>query len=296
MFCTNCGHDAGDSNFCPNCGFDLLKWKTNVSSNDSKQSEGCAVQKTNNQNDIINSSSLIAGTGLKYGKNGHVFINGTKYGASDLKYDLEEGKKIKKLTITTRGENGTVVYVFTAEKKLVGFGAIGDAIQEFKEKYPALVEENRAFKALVSSVVKVKMGNIPKIQTPDDFLLTKNEFASIFENKVEYYQQKVKRSYAGTSASVRVVKGVSVRVGGATPIEYEQRVKVDEGKLLLTNKRLIFVGRNKSVVIPIRKIVNVEKYTDGLAIVKDDTTTKLYFIGFHGLIWAETINALSNEE
>lgn len=77
--------------------------------------------------------------------------------------------------------------------------------------------------------------------------------------------------YSGTSARIRIMKGVSFRIGEVRPqrTTAEQMVYIDSGTVYVTNKRLIFDGTRKNTTIPLRKIMYLTPYRDGVEIEKE---------------------------
>jgi|GEM_PF-2806225 len=78
------------------------------------------------------------------------------------------------------------------------------------------------------------------------------------------------RGYVGGSLGFRVAKGVTLRVGRATPIydEYDDVVVISDGALYVTNKKLLFVGTKKSTNITFRRIANYELFRNAIRIDK----------------------------
>jgi hypothetical protein len=73
--------------------------------------------------------------------------------------------------------------------------------------------------------------------------------------------------------------GIRYRVGSfrGHPIQSTVIQNVDSGDLVLTNGRLVFVGRLHSVVIPLGDVVHVEAYTDALGVFQDNRQTPDFF-------------------
>jgi hypothetical protein len=65
--------------------------------------------------------------------------------------------------------------------------------------------------------------------------------------------------------------GIRYRVGSFSgrPVQSTSLADVDAGTLVLTNRRLVFIGKVKSVVTQLPKIVHVESYTDALAVFQE---------------------------
>jgi hypothetical protein len=45
--------------------------------------------------------------------------------------------------------------------------------------------------------------------------------------------------------------------------------KIDSGNVYITNKRIIFTGKNRNINIQNSHILNITPYTDGVEIIKD---------------------------
>lgn len=94
----------------------------------------------------------------------------------------------------------------------------------------------------------------------------------------KYLEDKNKRNYVGGSKGVgiRVMKGVYYRVGSfkGEAINTTERVHVDTGVLVLTNKHIYFAGPSKSLRLPYTKIVSFQPFSDGVGIIRDAATAK----------------------
>jgi hypothetical protein len=79
----------------------------------------------------------------------------------------------------------------------------------------------------------------------------------------------VRRYQAGSrGVSIRVMKGLSFRVGGyaGQSESHEELRSIDVGTLVLTNERLLFVGSKRTTNIRLADLVTVEAYADALRI------------------------------
>jgi len=94
----------------------------------------------------------------------------------------------------------------------------------------------------------------------------------------QYLEEKTRRTFTGTSQgmSFKIAKGVYYRVGAfkGRPIETTERIHVDTGLLVVTDKNIYFAGPAKSIRVPYTKIVSFQPYSDGLGIMKDNATAK----------------------
>lgn len=92
-------------------------------------------------------------------------------------------------------------------------------------------------------------------------------------NNVTYHVLRKRTQYVGRShgMSFRVMKGVYYRVGAfrGEPISTQYLSNEGRGVFLLTNRNVYFWSPQKSAKIPIRKILAVHPYSDGLQITRD---------------------------
>lgn len=144
-------------------------------------------------------------------------------------------------------------------------------------------------RAAKSAVIRELLeGNIPQRveingQLPINFL--KNEqIVWVFRDSM-LLEDKTRRKYVGSSQgiSIRLMKGVYYRAGSfkGQPVEYSERIHVDTGWAVATNKNFYFAGQNKSLRIPYEKILTYEPFSDGIGIVKDGSNAKLQVFVTH---------------
>ena len=124
----------------------------------------------------------------------------------------------------------------------------------------------------------VDSGNVPRIsfrleQGTLPFKFQKSEHVLWIFPDVEYLEQKTRREIVGRSAgtSVRVMKGVSVRVGASRgrPEEHDEIVRRGVGLLAVTTKHIYFKGDMRSMRIPFSKIVSTAPFADGVEVTRD---------------------------
>lgn len=81
---------------------------------------------------------------------------------------------------------------------------------------------------------------------------------------------------AGTrGASVHVAKGLTLRTSGTRGHAIKKSVAVAAGELVVTDKRVLFAGDNKSFALSLDKLLNVTNYADGFAFHDDKATYTL---------------------
>ncbi len=93
-----------------------------------------------------------------------------------------------------------------------------------------------------------------------------------------YLEDRVRRDRVGGSqgVSIRIMSGVYYRVGGfkSRPVDVAERIHVDTGMLIATDRNLYFAGPVKSTRIPYAKIVTFDPYSDGIGLTRDALTAK----------------------
>jgi hypothetical protein len=113
-------------------------------------------------------------------------------------------------------------------------------------------------------------------------LLGKNESYVWVFNRVDVYQRKTHRSYAGHHAgfSVRIAKGVYLREGAyrGHPVEHISTDHLGRGDLVLTNKNVFFVIDGQTRKLSLKKIVSVIPHSDGISFQCDGARVSQYSI------------------
>ena len=76
--------------------------------------------------------------------------------------------------------------------------------------------------------------------------------------------------------------GIRYRVGSfrGQPVQQESLTKLDTGTFVLTNQRIAYVGRTKSVSVALNKVIHVEIYNDAMSVAHEGRETPdFYLIG-----------------
>lgn len=143
----------------------------------------------------------------------------------------------------------------------------------------------------------IENGEIPEINVP--LSLEKNE-KCYFQTKCEWYEMRTvtqRINYSGTTASIKIMKGVRYRVGTIKPqrITSEQWKQIDYGSMYLTNKRIILIGQSKNSNIKLQKILSFTPYSDGVEISKDAGRNPLIRFSTNTDIFSLILSRLLNE-
>ena len=139
--------------------------------------------------------------------------------------------------------------------------------------------------------------NLNPINNPP-IILKKNEEANLVLEGISLREPRaVRQTYGGYGGpSFRVAKGVSFRLGSvaARSESHEELRDIDKGTLVLTNKRLIFIGSKRTNNIELKKIIAIEAYKDGIGSQRENKQKTEYFIGTNNSTLTFKINGRSH--
>lgn len=108
-------------------------------------------------------------------------------------------------------------------------------------------------------------------------MLSSEKVIWAFSNS-SYLEDKLVQNYVAGSqgVSIRIMQGVYYRLGAfkGRTIESTQRVHVDSGWVVLTNRHIYFAGPNRSLRIPYSNILSFIPFQDGVGIMQDAKSAK----------------------
>lgn len=163
------------------------------------------------------------------------------------------------------------------------FGVPHDAVGQSKEEL-----------ARYRLLYEIESGNLPRFTVTNVFLrkgeiVHWSEPSSILEEKV------LRRGYVGGSRgfSFRIAKGVTYRIGAhrGQLVAETGIVPVSAGELILTSRRLIFRGSQKSISCAWDKLLDMEFFADGIRFSQMNRS-KPVTVQFHQKGNVEVIGAL----
>ena len=142
---------------------------------------------------------------------------------------------------------------------------------------PLSTQETSQLEALTQKVEKTGLTPLPRADVP--LLLKKGEEAYIVVNGVALYEERVIKKMmrgAGVGLSIRLVKGVTLHPGlfQSHSVVEREMTKADDGKLVVTNKRIVFIGTNKDLTADYKKILGVTPYAEGFQIEREGRKTQ----------------------
>lgn len=149
---------------------------------------------------------------------------------------------------------------------------------------------------------ELKEGNIPisleGSQAP--IILKKGEALKVsLPNIVLWEPRAVRRTKGGYGGpSIRVAKGLYFRVGqfSATGESHDEMRSIDQGNFSLTNKRIIFSGSKRAIEVPLKKIISMEPFSDGIAIRRSNKAKTETFAGINQAKLTILVDERSYEE
>jgi hypothetical protein len=177
-----------------------------------------------------------------------------------------------------------------------------------EEQQLELISKNLNINIQIDDKIKSKLDRyklywvIENVEIPEISValsLEKNE-KCYFQSTCEWYEMRTiteRINYSGTTASIKIMKGVRYRVGSIKPqrITSEQWKQIDYGKMYLTNKRIILIGQSKNSNIKLQKVLSFTPYSDGIEISKDTGRSPLIKFSNNADIFALILSRLIND-
>ena len=154
---------------------------------------------------------------------------------------------------------------------------LNEQAAEIKRRQEAA--RNMGFDSLYTAALLKSRGPTP-VNSP--LILKPNEHAYM-SVQASLARRKIRVTYQGATRGLSFPifhTGIRYRVGSfrGQPVSQDFLANVDTGTLVLSNQRLAFIGHNKSISMPLEKILNVESYTDGLAVFKEGRENADFFL------------------
>jgi hypothetical protein len=122
-------------------------------------------------------------------------------------------------------------------------------------------------------------------QVTTNLMLKKGE-AAFYCDDVDLYETRSVRTSTTAFSGVRVMKGVYIGGARGTSTSNQQWTCMSSGKLVITNKRLIFDGGNVDRNIPLDKIFSAESSADGVEISCENRQKSMIYACKNPLILA----------
>jgi hypothetical protein len=125
----------------------------------------------------------------------------------------------------------------------------------------------------------LKVNGIRPIETS---LVLKPKETAAAEVPATLCRFKTKTEFVGGSQgfSIPLGHGFRYRISSfrGHPVQSEYLAHLDTGKLVVTNKRLVFLGTKREVSTPIAKLLQIEPYSDAIGIAREGKETKEIYL------------------
>jgi hypothetical protein len=127
---------------------------------------------------------------------------------------------------------------------------------------------------------------LPTVNT--DLILKSGERA-FYSAPASLYETRAVRQYQSGFAGFRVAKGIYIGGSRGHSFSTQEWQQVDKGKLVITNKRLIFAGNGSDRTVNISKIVHVNPMKHGIEVSAEGRQKSMAFSADNSLIVAAII-------
>jgi hypothetical protein len=180
--------------------------------------------------------------------------------------------------------------------------------------YGGLSDEKQKDADMEGWLAQLKSGKIPQMSKESPVIMKKGEELVFSMPNISLLEARAVRSGSYGGPSIRVAKGLNIRVGGFQSQTHEELKVLDQGVITLTNKRIVYSGSKKTVNLPLNKIISIEPYSDAISIVREGKEKTQHFKGinqgkltisgngrdyqepFSGLMFMYMIQGLTKEE
>ncbi|NLA39727.1 MAG: hypothetical protein GX882_10220, partial [Methanomicrobiales archaeon] len=261
MRCPDCGFE-GEGRYCSNCGA-LLAGEVRTAPATGSWLERCPVCRAGPLEETVSRGFL--------GLTSRQVYACPRCGAT---FSPEGGEMFRLSGVTDQSDPVWKTYgnqTLTGDEwRRIAHGGVSDARQRILDIEYALGE--------------IQKGSVPELRVEANAVLLKRgeRAVAVIPGVTLKEPRSVRKTYGGGGGpSIRIAKGVYFRTGGfASRSESHEEIKeIDSGTLTLTNRRLVFTGRKRTVNVPLGKIVGMEPYRDAIAINRDGKQRTEYYTG-----------------
>jgi hypothetical protein len=140
--------------------------------------------------------------------------------------------------------------------------------------------------------------SVPRIEGFNPINLERDEKILWSFVNAGFFTPRTRTEYVGRSQglSLRLMRGVYYRVGAfkGQPIQKQYINHEGTGSFVISDRNVYFVSSEKSVKIPIKKLIAIEPHSDGITLSRDGANTKQYIFTIDDpLFAANTISKLN---
>jgi hypothetical protein len=150
---------------------------------------------------------------------------------------------------------------------------------------------------LAAAMTELRQGRVHlQPQTASPILAKAGESTLFVLANISLHEPRSVTRGAYGGPSVHVAKGVTLRVGGFQAQSHEELKELDQGTLVLTNKRLCFSGGLRSLEIDLRKLISVDPYADAVAVRRSGKEKTEFFFGLEHHTYSFTVQGRRHTE
>jgi hypothetical protein len=158
--------------------------------------------------------------------------------------------------------------------------ACNSTSKDAKAPSPLTSQESSKLESLTKKIEREGLVPLSKSETP--MILKKGEEAFYVVSGVALFEEKVSRKSTrgeGVGLSIRLIKGVTLHPSlfQSHPVIEKEMMKIDDGKLVVTNKRIVFMGRSRDLAAEYKKILGVTPNAEGFQIEREGRKTEELF-------------------
>jgi hypothetical protein len=121
---------------------------------------------------------------------------------------------------------------------------------------------------------------VPHVEGYNPINLERGEKIMWIFNNAEFFTQRKRTEYVGATqgASIRLMRGVYYKVGSfkGAPVQKQYLASEGIGDFFISDRNIYCYSKTKSVKVPIRKIISIEPYADGISLSRDGANAKPY--------------------
>jgi hypothetical protein len=151
-------------------------------------------------------------------------------------------------------------------------------LKEYLDLNDSDVDHKRIDIETLKRITWIRNGRLPIIQSGIQLKKSEKCHCAASVNLVET-KTRTRREGGVPGRSVRIGRGVSYRIPGikGRPVHYTYDEVTDEGKLYITNSRIIFIGTKKTVTYSNIRVLILKNYSNAIEIKKDNQQKSKHF-------------------
>ncbi len=120
-------------------------------------------------------------------------------------------------------------------------------------------------------------------------IVLKQGEVGIFQEPSILYETRPYRIYGGGGTRIR-----GIYIGGGASESHQRLRQIDQGKLILTNQRLVFDGQSENRATNLKDIISASAWSDAVEISSSKRQkSQIYAVG-NPIIWAQVVQTFAS--